>query len=56
MPWSGSCVKRSTQGDPWGDERHHLTSSQITDLRAWALAWAIDIGAQLLAEDTPDDT
>ena len=46
-------------GAEWWDDQdyadYHLTPTQITDLRAWALAWAADLDARLLAEDTPDD-
>lgn len=46
-------------GADWWDDQdyadYHLTPDQTTDLRAWALAWAADLDARLMAEYTPDD-
>lgn len=47
-------------GAEWWDDQdyadYNLTPNQITNLRAWALAWAIDLDTRLLAEDTTDET
>ncbi|MFF7183329.1 nucleotidyl transferase AbiEii/AbiGii toxin family protein [Streptomyces sp. NPDC008121] len=48
-------------GAEWWDDQdfadYGLTPRQVSDLRAWALAWATDIDGRLLAdEDTSDDT
>ncbi|MEV0449867.1 nucleotidyl transferase AbiEii/AbiGii toxin family protein [Streptomyces sp. NPDC050600] len=46
-------------GAEWWDDQDYtdygLTTDEIAELRAWALAWAADLDAQLVAEETPDD-
>ncbi|MER7983903.1 nucleotidyl transferase AbiEii/AbiGii toxin family protein, partial [Streptomyces sp. NPDC095817] len=46
-------------GAEWWDDKdftdYGLNSSQLTDLRAWALAWAADLDACLYAEENPDE-
>lgn len=46
-------------GTEWWDDQDYadygLESGQIDALRAWALEWAMDIGARLQTQVEPDD-
>lgn len=47
-------------GAEWWDDADYigygLSSQLITDLRDWALTWATELDARLLAQEDPDDT
>lgn len=46
-------------GAEWWDDKdftdYGLNPGQLTDLRAWALAWAAELDARLYAQENPDE-